>query len=737
MTLTDSNTHDGTAENGQVPGDKPAAIIDHTANVKAALSSKYEIVENLGKGEMCTVYRAVDLAQNKEVALEILPPHLDENPEYVDRFHSEAWAAADLSHPNISRIFDIGFEEGINYVAVEYLEGTDLHTLILWKGRLETEEAVKIIAPVTAALAYAHDKGVIHRDIRSSNIIVTDAGRPVLTDFWIDHAFRGTRVTKAERVIGTLEYLSPEQAEGKELDRSSNIYCLGIVLYEALTGRVPFSGGNPFTTVSKIINSPPIPPRQITSSIPEWMEEIVLKCLQKDPKDRFSTAGELTDALFRIRRRKTAVGPWSHSRGRSISSHPHLTHKRVQEPSLKKSYVSESHPEAPTKRRKEAKVPPPEKQIEKLDKVRSIRLHKHIPTKTILKTAAPFLIIAAAIFIVINYSGTWLGGIKTEHASSGTTQSTEIGQAHASSSLPPQDHRYDGTTSKEIESGSRKAETRQEPPPSIIVNPSNKSAEVVTNTPKTIATENVEPSIRPSTPDRVDRERQVVHIPWILVDGGAFQMGSNNYSYTKPMHAVNLHNFYMSATEITFDEYDKFCEATHAKKPSDNGWGRGKMPVINVSWNDAVAFCRWLSDQMGKTVRLPTEAEYEYAARGGSKSRGFQYSGTNDIDLVAWYSGNSGGKPHEVGTLGPNEIGLYDMSGNVWEWCEDWYHQSYDKAPANGGAWAIQDRYNPYRVLRGGSANGANYCSQVSFRFYLFPYSKDNTIGFRCVQEAK
>ena len=229
----------------------------------------------------------------------------------------------------------------------------------------------------------------------------------------------------------------------------------------------------------------------------------------------------------------------------------------------------------------------------------------------------------------------------------------------------------------------------------------------------------------------------LVNIQWVFVDSGTFQMGSTNYASTKPTHSVKVSRFYMSATEITFEQYDKFCDVTNAKKPDDNGWGRGKMPVVNVSWNDAVAFCRWMSDQAGKTVRLPTEAEYEYAARGGSKGGGYAFSGSSEPGGVAWYADNSGGKPHVVGSKAPNELGLYDMSGNVWEWCEDWYHQSYDKAPSDGSIWNVEDRYNPYRVLRGGSANGASYCSQVVFRFWLAPFFRDKVIGFRCVEEAK
>lgn len=156
-------------------------------------------------------------------------------------------------------------------------------------------------------------------------------------------------------------------------------------------------------------------------------------------------------------------------------------------------------------------------------------------------------------------------------------------------------------------------------------------------------------------------------IKWIEVEGGAFTPASGGS--TRP---ITLDGFFMSATEVTFDQFDAYCEATGARKPDDAGWGRGSRPVLNVSWEEAAAFCRWLSREIGAEIRLPNEAEWEYAAAGGNRSKGYRYSGSNTWREVSWSEGNSGGMPHPVGGKKPNELGLYDMSGNLWEMCADW-----------------------------------------------------------------
>jgi len=241
----------------------------------------------------------------------------------------------------------------------------------------------------------------------------------------------------------------------------------------------------------------------------------------------------------------------------------------------------------------------------------------------------------------------------------------------------------------------------------------------------------------------------------LLVEKGSFTMGDTwggGDSDEKPTHKVTFtYNFYIRKYETTFDEYDAFCEATGKSSADDENWGRGNRPVINVSWNDAIAYCNWLSDKEklpkaydsngnlldkngsittdpSKVVgyRLPTEAEWEYAARGGKKSKGYRYSGSDNVDEVAWYEQNSGGMTQEVGKKAPNELGIYDMSGNVWEWCSDMFRDYSSSAQTNP-----YNNSGSYRVFRGGSWYSIATYVRVALRNGGSPTNTVIYLGFR------
>jgi len=215
----------------------------------------------------------------------------------------------------------------------------------------------------------------------------------------------------------------------------------------------------------------------------------------------------------------------------------------------------------------------------------------------------------------------------------------------------------------------------------------------------------------------------------IIIPEGDFSIGSLNGEIDETLHVVKLGSFRIMKHEVTFDQYDLFCEATGRQKPDDEGWGRGSRPVINVNWKDAEDFSKWLSIETGKNWRLPTEAEWEVAARGGQD---YNYSGNSNIEEVGWHKSNSEGKTQPIGKKKPNGYGLYDMTGNVWEWCYDWYSSDYYKlSPENTPKGP---KTGSFRINRGGSwANNSEQC-RVANRSYGNPESRSNNLGFRLVQ---
>jgi WD40 repeat protein len=258
---------------------------------------QYQILEELGRGGMAVVHRAFQPTLQRYVAIKILPARLAFDLEFVERFVQEARAAANLRHPNIVVIYDVGQQAGLYYLVMEYLQGQTLKQLIKQEGPLPPDRVVRIVAQIASALDHAHQEGFIHRDVKPANIFVGRDDLVTLTDFGIAKAAWGAKLTRTGILIGTPEYMSPEQARGEKVDPRTDVYALGVVAYQMLSGREPFSGSTPHAVLYKQVHEPPPPLRTLRPELPPAVAKVVGKALVKDPDARFSTAGNLAKAL--------------------------------------------------------------------------------------------------------------------------------------------------------------------------------------------------------------------------------------------------------------------------------------------------------------------------------------------------------------------------------------------------------------------------------------------------------
>ncbi|MBI3536650.1 MAG: SUMF1/EgtB/PvdO family nonheme iron enzyme, partial [Chloroflexi bacterium] len=526
----------------------------------------YRIIAELGRGGMAVVYKGIQPALSREVAIKVLPPYFAHDPNFVERFKREAQNAARLKHPNIVVIHDVGEAQGYHFIVMEMLEGATLQQIIQRAGVLSLERAAKILEQIASALDYAHARGFIHRDIKPSNIIVGENDFATLTDFGIAKAIEGSSFTSTGAAIGTPAYMSPEQALGdKNIDSRTDIYSLGVVAYEMVSGRVPFTGETTPAILHKVIYETPPRLRSINPRVSERVEQTISKAMAKQPAQRFARAAELASALTVRSEVKTPL-PEDVTR---------YVPPRVTKPA--QPIVVPPPPPMPV----QSRTPKPVTPI--------------VPPRASKQTSSrfPFLLAGVggcAVFLALAvFAIGFLSGV-------------------------------------------------------------NKSAEMV------------------SIPE------------------GEFLMGSGlndtqGASDEKPQHLVYLDAFMMDKFEVTNALYKKCVDARSCARPSESKsytrssyYGNPSFdnyPVIYVSWNDADTYCKWL----GK--RLPTEAEWEKAARG---TDGRIYPWGNSFEKNRLNSIESGrDDTTEVGIFptGASPYGAQDMAGNVWEWVADWYDNKY------------------------------------------------------------
>jgi formylglycine-generating enzyme required for sulfatase activity len=629
------------------------------------IDDTYEITNALGRGGMGIVYKARDVMLEKDVALKLISPLLAGDENYLKRFQQEARVLAKLEHPNIVSVIVMKKTEYGLCIVMEYVQCRTLRDIIAEQGAMALNRAQRIFGQTLMAFEHAHTKGVIHRDAKPANILVTDNDSVKVADFGLAKFQQRAGTTLTVGIGGTLWYMPPEQIRGlHNVDQRGDIYSLGMTMYETVTGKIPFPDEMPEFDIQDAILRGKIPsPVNFKPDLPKELTAIICKATETDPKKRFQSAAEMREALEEFSLREQRAKEEAKKKREEEQQKREEQARRQKEEGQRRREEEQRRKEEDLKRREE------EAQKREADLRRSEeeqrRREKEKPQVADLKLQGENVyaeqprpmfnwnwLAIAALIGAITLSGIWI--------------------------IP----------------------------------------KMLTQKPPEVQTE-IPPATKPTVPDGM-----------VLVEGGTFSMGgsdSESSNDEKPVHQVYVDAFYMDTYEVTVAQYRKFCNATGRAMPQapSRTW-IDDNPIVNVSWDDANAYARWA----GK--RLPTEAEWEYAARGGNKSIGYKYSGSNNIDDVAWY-GNNSGSTHSVGQKKQNELGIYDMSGNVWEWCADWYDENYyknspdrnPKGPSTG----------TYRVLRGGSWDNVVFDCRVAFRGWFTPAFQYDGNGFRCAQD--
>ncbi len=573
------------------------------------LGGRYKIEEYIAQGGMSAVYKASDPNLRRAVAVKIIHQHLSNDPQFVRRFEQEAAAVAKLRHPNILQVYDFNNDGRTYYMVMEYIPGQTLKDklkiLSNSNQHLPFKDIIGIMASICEAVAYAHEQGMIHRDLKPANVMLTPRGQVVLMDFGVAKMLSGHDETVTGAIIGTAKYMSPEQARGERPDGRSDIYALGVMLYEMVAGQPPFDADTTVPILLKHVNEPVPDIRKIQKDVPDELVEIIEKALAKNPDDRYQTAAHMAVALKLFNRLGQTTTP-------ATDSQRTVTSKQKQ----------------PTTPSAGGKTPA-------LAAAPATRILQPLPAAK--PNVMKYWLAAGALVVLLFFVGA--AGVL----------------AYVFSPL-----------------SSGALATGHEPGADL---PSSEGMVRIAAGSYTIGLD---------TPDKDHAARQ----------------------------AVNLTEFWLDQREITNARYVEFLTATD--QPAPPTWSNGSFPedqgdfpVMGVSWDQAKAFCEW------DKKRLPTEAEWEVAARG-AEDRLYPW-GDNQQAVSLPRSGT-----YKVGTKMTNQspFGVFDMAGNVWEWVDQPY------APVPEGR----------RVLRGGTND---FLKDMAYRLIGDPTvaTMSASAGMRCAAD--
>ena len=630
--------------------------------------------------------------------------------KYRHKFAREAANLANLDHRGIVKVVETFDANGTSYFVMEYCGGGSLDVRIMATGGLPQEEALRYFGQIADALQYMHSRKMLHLDLKPGNVMLRTSGEAVLIDFGLSKQFNADGEPESSTTIGggTPGYASLEQANYNEDDSDSDgklpvtmdVYSLGGTLYKMLTGKRPPVASDVLARFPGILEKP-LRERKVGDDV----VAAICRAMQPIPDNRYQSVVEFAAS---IGEGTVPVPP----------PEPDPDHDPEPEPKPEVILIDDGEQQEQKEQKHEQNDGgKPKQPIGNIDNAQPEPPRRKWLPWVVGMAVAAVAFVAVMLLLPEPQQSIDLPGdlVATVTQVADTVSAAEQPVQQVATQQPSQPQR---PTQQQQQQQPQKPQQQQQQQSAIAQTQQQ---------PQKPPVQQPEPEPEPTTIEPVQPQHNLPEIDMVYVAGGTFTMGatseqgSDAYDWEKPAHSVTLSSYYIGKYEVT----QKLWKAVMGSNPSS--FKGDNLPVESVSWNDVQEFLRKLNAMTGKNYRLPTEAEWEFAARGGNKSRGYKYSGSDNLGSVAWDYENSGSRTHAVGTKSSNELGIYDMSGNVWEWCQDWSgsysssSQRNPKGPNSGGS----------RVYRGGCWEITGWGCRVSFRYHSTPDYRLSSLGFR------